>query len=117
MHVIQNLCLLLCFCPPAVPDKVTDLSAQSTTDTLTLTWKAPSCKATGYKVTCNPPDCPESEVKIDDLQTTQAEFKGLSVGKEYTVAVVTVNGEMMSDGVELKTNTSKFKFVNLFVIS
>ena len=104
---VVSLNKLYVFIFDTAPNKVTDLSAESTTDTIKLTWKAPSGDKTGYKVTCDPPDSSKSAVSIDDGKTTQAEFKGLTAGKEYKLAVRAVCGDLESDGVELKTNASK----------
>ncbi len=102
-------------CTCSAPSKITDLAAECTVNTVTLTWKAPSGDKTGYSVTCNPPDGSESEIDIDDGKTTKAVFEGLMTGKEYNFAVVTLNGDLNSEEAELKTTTSKWLFNDLAV--
>ncbi|XP_038056107.1 uncharacterized protein LOC119728107 [Patiria miniata] len=91
--------------PTSAPNPVTSESAASKTDSITVSWKQPtSGKVTGYRVTCDPPDAPASEVIIADAKTTKAEFGGLTAGKAYQFEIVTTNGELESDKVTLKTN-------------
>ncbi|KAI0214925.1 hypothetical protein LSAT2_033057 [Lamellibrachia satsuma] len=92
-----------------VPNVAQNLSLSSRTlHTLTVKWDAPDVGGlTGYTVSLEGDGT--SLTQTPDNHTTVT-FTGLAAGKEYTVGVVTVNGDQKSDQVEDKFYTELFAY-------
>nr|XP_054772356.1 uncharacterized protein LOC129280349 [Lytechinus pictus] len=91
---------------------VSDVTATPTTNSITVSWKAPEGDITGYKVSCTLKSKPEdvvSEVSTDDSATTTAVLEGLDEGKVYVINVVSLKDEEMSKPVTITAETKKLK--------
>ncbi|XP_030838662.1 uncharacterized protein LOC105447429 isoform X2 [Strongylocentrotus purpuratus] len=87
-------------------NQVKDPKAESTLDTIQLTWVKPEGEVTGYRVVCQPKGGERSEVKLDggDHETSH-ELSGLVAGREHEMEIYTVNGEKESEKVTIKKFT------------
>ena len=89
------------------PNTVVDSTIESTVSAVTVTWKKPEGKLTGYRVKISPSHAKNSTLKIKDVNATSAEFEGLKPNKEYKVEIVTISGDEESEKVNLEDKTSK----------
>lgn len=89
-------------------NQVKDPKAESTLDTIQLTWVKPEGEVTGYRVVCQPKGGERSDVKLDGGDETSHELAGLVAGREHEMEIYTVNGEKESEKVTIKKFTSKF---------
>eukprot|EP00057_Strongylocentrotus_purpuratus_P029279 XP_011683753.1 PREDICTED: uncharacterized protein LOC105447429 [Strongylocentrotus purpuratus] len=92
--------------PESESNQVKDPKAESTLDTIQLTWVKPEGEVTGYRVVCQPKGGERSEVKLDggDHETSH-ELSGLVAGREHEMEIYTVNGEKESEKVTIKKFT------------
>ena len=100
----------------SVPNVAQNLSLLSRTlHSLTVKWDAPDVGGlTGYTVSLEGDGT--SLTQTPDSHTTVT-FTGLAAGKEYTVGVVTVNGDQNSTQIEEKFYTGKHGFCMYFCIA
>ncbi|XP_041483693.1 uncharacterized protein LOC121430484 isoform X5 [Lytechinus variegatus] len=91
--------------PESESNQVKDPKAESTLDTINLTWVKPDGEVTGYRVACQPTGGESSEVKLDGGEETSHELTGLVAGREHEMEIYTVNGEKESEKVTIKKFT------------
>ncbi len=97
---------------PSAPShsQVKDPKAESTLDTINLTWVKPEDKVNGYRITCTPADAIDSEVRVD-AEVTSAKFEALVAGREYQLDIYAVYEDKEGQKVGVKKCTSKIKIV------
>lgn len=91
------------------PSPVLDASAESSEDSITISWKIPEGSLTGFKVICKHSDPDLTLMKILDATKTKATFTGLNEDTEYALEVCTVNGTVESEAVSLVSKTTTLK--------
>ena len=86
-----------CVCTePNAPTKLQMTAA--TVDSLKVSWTASTTGSVTYTVTLNEKDITTGKETKTNVSGTAATFAGLTAGKEYTVAVVSVAGVVSSGG-------------------
>ena len=84
---------------------VLDASAESSHDSILISWKIPEGSVTGFKVACKHSDTDLTLMKILDATKTKATFTGLNEDSEYALEVCAVNGTVESEAVVLVSKT------------
>ena len=100
----------------AVPSSPSALEVDTrTADALTVKWTVPNSETfTGYKVTVIEGDNVKTETPTKDA--TSVTITGLTAGTEYSVAVVTVNGQDESSILTETYSTCEQYFVYMITV-
>ncbi|KAL0970387.1 hypothetical protein UPYG_G00241280 [Umbra pygmaea] len=78
------------------PGSVTDLQLEPQNTTITVTWKAPTGKYSNFTVQVNLTDTGEQEF-LGNTNNLSSIVSNLKPGVQYTVSVITLNGDLLSE--------------------
>ena len=101
------------FTEPLELPVVTDPRADSTADTVTITWTKPQGDGmSGYHLQCSaknaePDDKTQQELLLDNPDSCEAKFEGLKSDVTYVVNLSILCGDVKGDSVTVEIATSK----------